>query len=44
MPDFLKTVRDRVVIYDGAMGTNIQLRRSICSKRESTPSISICMD
>jgi 5-methyltetrahydrofolate--homocysteine methyltransferase len=23
MPDFLQTVRDRVVIYDGAMGTNI---------------------
>ena len=26
MPDFLQTVRDRVVIYDGAMGTNIQFR------------------
>jgi 5-methyltetrahydrofolate--homocysteine methyltransferase len=26
MPDFLQTVRDRVVVYDGAMGTNIQLR------------------
>ncbi len=26
MADFLQTVRDRVVIYDGAMGTNIQLR------------------
>src|SRR5215467_3592790 len=26
MPDFLQTVRERVVIYDGAMGTNIQLR------------------
>jgi len=24
MPDFLQTVGDRVVIYDGAMGTNIQ--------------------
>src|ERR1041384_8340275 len=24
MSDFLKTVRDRVVIYDGAMGTSIQ--------------------
>src|SRR5215472_738196 len=23
MPDFLQTVRERVVIYDGAMGTNI---------------------
>jgi len=26
MTDFLKTVQDRVVIYDGAMGTNIQKR------------------
>ncbi len=26
MPDFLQTVRDRVVVYDGAMGTNIQKR------------------
>jgi 5-methyltetrahydrofolate--homocysteine methyltransferase len=26
MFDFLQTVRDRVVIYDGAMGTNVQLR------------------
>src|SRR5581483_11353054 len=26
MPDFLKTVAERVVIYDGAMGTNIQFR------------------
>src|SRR6266487_1320785 len=26
MPDFLQTVRERVVIYDGAMGTNIQMR------------------
>jgi 5-methyltetrahydrofolate--homocysteine methyltransferase len=26
MPAFLQTVRDRVVVYDGAMGTNIQLR------------------
>ncbi len=26
MPDFLKTVRERVVIYDGAMGTSIQAR------------------
>jgi 5-methyltetrahydrofolate--homocysteine methyltransferase len=26
MPDFLQTVRDRVVVYDGAMGTNIQVR------------------
>jgi 5-methyltetrahydrofolate--homocysteine methyltransferase len=26
MTDFLKTVQERVVIYDGAMGTNIQLR------------------
>src|SRR3979490_2458445 len=26
MPDFLQTVKDRVVIYDGAMGTNIQFR------------------
>src|SRR6202521_5175350 len=26
MPDFLQTVRERVVIYDGAMGTNIQFR------------------
>src|SRR5215467_11768446 len=24
MADFLQTVRERVVIYDGAMGTNIQ--------------------
>src|ERR1700678_4038524 len=24
MPDFLQTVLERVVIYDGAMGTNIQ--------------------
>ncbi len=27
MPDFLQLVRDRVVVYDGAMGTNIQLRQ-----------------
>src|SRR3989454_444292 len=26
MADFLQTVRERVVIYDGAMGTNIQFR------------------
>jgi 5-methyltetrahydrofolate--homocysteine methyltransferase len=26
MSDFLQTVKDRVVIYDGAMGTNIQFR------------------
>ncbi len=26
MTDFLQTVRERVVIYDGAMGTNIQFR------------------
>jgi 5-methyltetrahydrofolate--homocysteine methyltransferase len=26
MNDFLKTVRERVVVYDGAMGTNIQTR------------------
>ena len=26
MPTFLQIVRDRVVVYDGAMGTNIQLR------------------
>src|SRR5215472_2006815 len=26
MADFLKTVQERVVIYDGAMGTNIQVR------------------
>src|ERR1700691_4965620 len=26
MPDFLQTVLERVVIYDGAMGTNIQAR------------------
>jgi 5-methyltetrahydrofolate--homocysteine methyltransferase len=26
MSNFLQTVRDRVVVYDGAMGTNIQLR------------------
>jgi len=26
MFDFLQTVRERVVIYDGAMGTNVQLR------------------
>src|SRR6184192_4209987 len=26
MPDFLQTVRQRVVVYDGAMGTNIQRR------------------
>ena len=26
MADFLQTVRERVVIYDGAMGTNIQYR------------------
>jgi 5-methyltetrahydrofolate--homocysteine methyltransferase len=27
MGDFLQTVRERVVIYDGAMGTNIQARQ-----------------
>ena len=27
MSTFLQTVRDRVVVYDGAMGTNIQLRQ-----------------
>ena len=26
MANFLQTVRDRVVVYDGAMGTNIQTR------------------
>jgi len=26
MPDFLTTVRERVVVYDGAMGTNIHFR------------------
>src|ERR1700739_2416102 len=26
MSDYLKAVQERVVIYDGAMGTNIQLR------------------
>src|SRR3954468_23937931 len=26
MADFLQTVRERVVVYDGAMGTNIQVR------------------
>src|SRR5690349_22258823 len=26
MSNFLQTVRERVVIYDGAMGTNIQFR------------------
>src|SRR5499425_692593 len=26
MSDFLQTVRERVVVYDGAMGTNIQKR------------------
>jgi 5-methyltetrahydrofolate--homocysteine methyltransferase len=26
MADFLQTVHDRVVVYDGAMGTNIQVR------------------
>ena len=26
MTDFLQTVRERVVVYDGAMGTNIQMR------------------
>src|ERR1700724_1950087 len=28
MSDFLQTVKDRVVIYDGAMGTNIQFRNA----------------
>ena len=27
MADFLQTVKERVVVYDGAMGTNIQLRQ-----------------
>src|ERR1700756_3304730 len=27
MSDFLQTVRERVVVYDGAMGTNIQVRQ-----------------
>ena len=26
MADFLKTVQERVVIYDGAMGTQLQAR------------------
>jgi len=26
MADFLRTVKERVVVYDGAMGTNIQTR------------------
>ena len=26
MSDFLKAVNERVVVYDGAMGTNIQFR------------------
>src|SRR5574338_69708 len=28
MADFLQTVRERVVIYDGAMGTSIQVRET----------------
>ena len=27
MKDFLQTVQERVVVYDGAMGTNIQVRQ-----------------
>src|SRR4051812_48858124 len=27
MSDFLKAVAERVVVYDGAMGTNIQVRQ-----------------
>src|SRR5437762_13969607 len=27
MADFLQTVRERVVVYDGAMGTSIQVRQ-----------------
>jgi hypothetical protein len=27
MPDFLQVVRERVAIFDGAMGTNIQVRQ-----------------
>src|SRR5256885_4897655 len=27
MADFLQTVRERVVVYDGAMGTNVQVRQ-----------------
>ena len=27
MPTFLQTVQERVVVYDGAMGTNIQVRQ-----------------
>src|SRR6202142_1832435 len=26
MPDFFQTVKERVVVYDGAMGTSIQAR------------------
>ena len=29
MSDFLQTVRQRVVVYDGAMGTNIQVRQPV---------------
>jgi 5-methyltetrahydrofolate--homocysteine methyltransferase len=27
MSDFLKAVNERVIVYDGAMGTNIQFRK-----------------
>ena len=29
LPDFLPTLKDRVVIYDGAMGTIIQPRKPV---------------
>ena len=27
MSDFLKTLRERVIVYDGAMGTSVQVRQ-----------------
>src|SRR6266849_494106 len=27
MSDFLKTLRERVIVYDGALGTNVQVRQ-----------------
>jgi hypothetical protein len=37
MADFLKTVQERVVIYDGAMGTNIHKRNPPILFVTSTP-------
>jgi 5-methyltetrahydrofolate--homocysteine methyltransferase len=35
MSDFLKTLRERVIVYDGAMGTSVQVRQPYHGSRYS---------